>query len=1656
MAAPHFWLGHAGAAVPLADGVSNLQPAAASGSAWAPSALAKVNDATLLNMFAFLEPRDLASAASVCRVFRAFACYEPFWCSHYIGHWGSSVGDEYKGSWRLAVLTRVCHSAIKASGLDVSLPAGLAAANASHASAAASVAAAAAAVHAQLLLDQRTRSCVLLHHFEPKPYLSSTAASRLLDPLLHDGSSGTDDLVAVGSAASAAIAAAAAVSPFDADRIVAATAASAATRGYPFASPAAHPGLVPRIHVPSLSRAAFLLRHELPGLPFVGAGGFDHWPARRLWSSPDALIPWCGDARFSLSHRAGAVHGRDAKLKMTMKEYVAYMRTVGAAAVPGAADVILAAGGAGGVAPAASAPPAAAAASMLSPAVLGNSGGGDEMPLYIFDGGFGEKAPPLLTHYDVPSLRLFPEDGFRPLGRMHRPDFRWLVVGPAKTGAPWHLDPHGTSAWNALLSGRKRWALYPPGTVPPGVSVKSDAGERVTDFTAPLSAAGWYLAVYPTLSPAEKPLEFVQRAGDLVYIPSGWWHQVLNLEETVSVTQNYVSAANLCNVMAEVFADGAEGLGQLEVDEGESGGSSKSGSKDGSGGRGGAASKRKDGSGSGTSLRPAEAAPASATSAGVASPAASEAPALSGAAAVPLPAAAHGASAAAALSDVDDVDSHGLRVQPALSNAVIAKMTATAAWLHCAEAVDPFAAPFLAFFRCFRGEFTALIGDASNALARATLAEAKRTLKGLAGMHAREAAGVASQFGQRAGWAPHIAAQASRAAAALRRSRIEGKRPLEALLAHDADHGVMAAWTDDAGQIGADFSGGGDGGEPAFTSFDHLATTFTDARAYYALAAHAAGVAAAAAAVLRSGPGPHGSVSLATPMVRIDALDLSALGGAAGAPGLAGPPRLVASTNVRTLGARVNPVLEVFPLRRCDEDDEDVDDDGGDESGSSTGESSAPSAEAQERSVVLKLFSMMATRDGDHSVNPQHALMAWLTEATALHALSQARDDGSAPWLCRAGIDDDDKPRAAASGSTGDTKADGPRLTVEVPAVFAAQTARRVEGHVRDALSFATPPLHAAAGTPGVRGREPFTPASGREPFTPAMSSDPACWISDGKLWPWPFIAIGRCSHGTVTFERARDAVVAAVAKGIRVQLKAAARAAATAAAVASAAANASTGGYGYGYPYGNMPVVAPGAAAATQMATAAHSDDSDSDDDSDDDDDSDSDSDDSADGAAAAAAAVGPKLPSLVELQRTHPLCYRAAEDFGAASVPWLAAALARLHRLPHLWCAYERLQGGLLAGTSALQSRESAASATVMLGLGADASAAVPSEHRRPLFPATPTAVHKEPAAGPVAESAAVPAPLDLLRFRSRPLLVVPGALHMLTAGAGIEVHASWHGYLTHLASLRMSALSRRLHMRSLPPHLLTQLEDFLPPLHRTHELLPPGAARFIKPAGAASGSAAAPGAGAGGRKSRSPLLLPAALQGDVTSENVIGRFGVDAPWPHTGSMSSGSASASAQVSASEALAAATAGWRPTSLIDFADGMLGDPAYEALAMHCSLFMAQPALLAAFCGEYARAADAAAAAGGSATDGAAKAGFEAATVAGMPVLEPAPASAHGRALAATAAAGVLPVSEAVRMLRLLLLHPVDGFMSIETCRPGLLGSCPDLRSLANALFRDA
>lgn len=167
----------------------------------------------------------------------------------------------------------------------------------------------------------------------------------------------------------------------------------------------------------------------------------------------------------------------------------------------------------------------------------------EEDPLYLFDCKFADRVNRLSTDYEVPiyfrNTETHPaRDMFEAMGSERRPDYRWLIAGAARSGSKWHVDPNGTHAWNAIISGSKRWIMYPPNSPPPGVTPSDDGA----DVTQPVSLMEWYVQFYDKQC---APVEFTAEAGDLVFVPSRWWHCVLNLDACVAMTQNYISSSNL-------------------------------------------------------------------------------------------------------------------------------------------------------------------------------------------------------------------------------------------------------------------------------------------------------------------------------------------------------------------------------------------------------------------------------------------------------------------------------------------------------------------------------------------------------------------------------------------------------------------------------------------------------------------------------------------------------------------------------------------------------------------------------------------------------------------------------------------------------------------------------------------------------------------------------------------------------------------------------------------------------------------------------------------------------------------------------------------------------------------------------------------------------
>lgn len=102
---------------------------------------------------------------------------------------------------------------------------------------------------------------------------------------------------------------------------------------------------------------------------------------------------------------------------------------------------------------------------------------------------------------------------------------RFVYAGRAGTWTPLHCDVFSSYSWSANVCGRKEWLLFPP-----------DA--------APL-VRGVYNAEEPGAAPKEalrRCVRVEQGPGELIFVPSGWAHQVRNLDDTVSVNANWFNA----------------------------------------------------------------------------------------------------------------------------------------------------------------------------------------------------------------------------------------------------------------------------------------------------------------------------------------------------------------------------------------------------------------------------------------------------------------------------------------------------------------------------------------------------------------------------------------------------------------------------------------------------------------------------------------------------------------------------------------------------------------------------------------------------------------------------------------------------------------------------------------------------------------------------------------------------------------------------------------------------------------------------------------------------------------------------------------------------------------------------------------------------------
>lgn len=116
-------------------------------------------------------------------------------------------------------------------------------------------------------------------------------------------------------------------------------------------------------------------------------------------------------------------------------------------------------------------------------------------------------------------------------------DYRFVYMGPKGTWTPFHSDVFSSFSWSTNIYGVKRWLFFAPGEELKLCDAFGNLPFDLDEADIERRQASC--------------IEIIQRAGETIFVPSGWYHQVYNLEDTISVNHNWF---NGCNVHAILTA----------------------------------------------------------------------------------------------------------------------------------------------------------------------------------------------------------------------------------------------------------------------------------------------------------------------------------------------------------------------------------------------------------------------------------------------------------------------------------------------------------------------------------------------------------------------------------------------------------------------------------------------------------------------------------------------------------------------------------------------------------------------------------------------------------------------------------------------------------------------------------------------------------------------------------------------------------------------------------------------------------------------------------------------------------------------------------------------------------------------------------------------
>ncbi|XP_052864490.1 2-oxoglutarate and iron-dependent oxygenase JMJD4 homolog [Anopheles cruzii] len=113
-------------------------------------------------------------------------------------------------------------------------------------------------------------------------------------------------------------------------------------------------------------------------------------------------------------------------------------------------------------------------------------------------------------------------------------DYRFVYLGASGTWTAFHADVFGSFSWSVNICGQKLWYFLPPSEEQKLADGLRNLPFRVTEQSLQDAGVNYYTVQ--------------QQPGEAVFVPTGWYHQVLNVEDAVSVNHNWINGCNAKNL----------------------------------------------------------------------------------------------------------------------------------------------------------------------------------------------------------------------------------------------------------------------------------------------------------------------------------------------------------------------------------------------------------------------------------------------------------------------------------------------------------------------------------------------------------------------------------------------------------------------------------------------------------------------------------------------------------------------------------------------------------------------------------------------------------------------------------------------------------------------------------------------------------------------------------------------------------------------------------------------------------------------------------------------------------------------------------------------------------------------------------------------------